>query len=59
METFAKLARDHGLTLVFVSHHLDHALHYADRVLGLRGGRLDLDAPTANENTESLRSLYD
>jgi phosphonate transport system ATP-binding protein len=59
METFAKLARDHGLTLVFVSHHLDHALHYADRVLGLRGGRLDLDAPTSSESTESLRSLYD
>jgi len=59
METFAKLARDHGLTLVFVSHHLDHALHYAERVLGLRNGRLELDAPTASENVESLRSLYD
>lgn len=59
METFAKLARDHGLTLVFVSHHLEHALHYADRVLGLRDGRLDLDAASASESLESLRSLYD
>jgi phosphonate transport system ATP-binding protein len=59
METFAKLARDHGLTLVFVSHHLEHALHYADRVLGLRDGRLDLDATSAGESLESLRSLYD
>lgn len=59
METFAKLAREHGLTLVFVSHHLEHALHYADRVLGLRDGRLDLDAASASESLESLRSLYD
>lgn len=59
METFAKLARDHGLTLVFVSHHLDHALHYAERVLGLRGGKLILDATTASKNLETLRSLYD
>lgn len=59
METFAKLARDHGLTLVFVSHHLEHALHYADRVLGLRDGRLDLDAASTSENLESLRRLYD
>jgi phosphonate transport system ATP-binding protein len=59
METFARLARDHGLTLVFVSHHLEHALHYADRILGLRDGRLDLDAASHGENLESLRSLYD
>lgn len=59
METFARLARDHGLTLVFVSHHLEHALHYSDRVLGLRDGRLDLDAASASESPDSLRSLYD
>lgn len=59
METFADLARNHGLTLVFVSHHLEHALTYAERVLGLRDGRLDLDAPTGRETLGSLRSLYD
>lgn len=59
METFAELTRTHGLTLMFVSHHLDHAVHYADRVLGLRGGRLDLDAPVAMESVATLRTLYD
>lgn len=59
METFAELTRTHGLTLMFVSHHLDHAIRYADRVLGLRGGRLDLDAPVATESVATLRTLYD
>jgi phosphonate transport system ATP-binding protein len=59
METFARLARGQGLTLVFVSHHLEHALRYADRVLGLRGGGLALDAATAGESLASLRTLYD
>lgn len=59
MATFAKLTRERGLTLLFVSHHLEHALNYADRVLGLRGGHLALDAPTIGESVGSLRSLYE
>lgn len=58
METFAELTRAHGLTLMFVSHHLEHAMNYADRVLGLRGGKLDLDASVATESVASLRTLY-
>jgi len=59
METFAALTRERGLTLIFVSHHLEHALRYADRVLGLRRGRLYLDALTAGESIGSLRNLYE
>jgi phosphonate transport system ATP-binding protein len=59
METFAALAHGQGLTLVFVSHHLEHALRYADRVLGLRAGGLALDAPAAGESLGSLRALYE
>jgi ABC-type phosphate/phosphonate transport system ATPase subunit len=61
MATFADLARNHGLTLVFVfvSYHLEHALTSAERVLGLRDGRLDLDAPTGRETLGSLRRLDD
>jgi phosphonate transport system ATP-binding protein len=59
METFATLARTQGLTLMFVSHHLEHALRYADRILGLRRGSVELDAPSAGESLASLRTLYE
>lgn len=59
METFARLALQQGLTLMFVSHHLEHALRYADRVLGLRAGGLALDTPTTGETHASLRALYE
>ncbi len=59
MELFARLNHDRGLTLVFVSHQLDHALRYADRVLGLREGGLALDAASAGRTPGCLRGLYD
>ena len=59
MRLFVSLIRDQGLTLVFTSHHLDHALAYADRVIGLRGGRLAVDAPAAELSAAALRHVYD
>lgn len=59
MAIFTDLTRMHGLTLMFVSHHLEHAIHYADRVLGLRGGKIDLDTPVATESIATLRTLYE
>jgi energy-coupling factor transport system ATP-binding protein len=38
MQTFAELTRAHGLTLMLVSHYLEHAMNHIDRVLGVRGG---------------------
>ena len=40
MAVFARVSRETGTTLVFTTHHLDHALRYAERVIGLAGGRL-------------------
>jgi phosphonate transport system ATP-binding protein len=58
MELFARLSRLHKLTLFFVSHHVEHALHYADRILGLRSSRLQLDSPSHSESLRSLREFY-
>ncbi|MEQ9547230.1 MAG: ATP-binding cassette domain-containing protein [Marinobacter sp.] len=58
MELFAKLSRSRGLTLLFVSHQVEHALHYADRILGLREHQLMLDSATATESLASLRGFY-
>lgn len=59
MRLFLARIKDEGLTLLFVSHNLDHALRYADRIIGLRDGRLELDGPAKAENIASLRELYD
>ena len=34
MDLFFRLVRDKGVTVVFTSHNVDHALRYGDRVLG-------------------------
>lgn len=59
MELFFNLAREQGVTVIFISHHLDHALKYGDRVIGLAGGKLQLDATAASLSEKDLRGLYD
>lgn len=59
MQVFCDLVRDKALTLVFVTHHLEHALHFADRVLGLRDCGLHLDAPSHNLSARQLRGMYE
>ena len=58
MSLFSRLGRLHGLTLFFVSHHLEHALAHADRILGLRHHTLALDTASACESVGSLRGFY-
>lgn len=59
MQVFSDLAQQKNLTLVFVTHHLEHALRYSDRVLGLREGSLTLDTPTQGQSMQSLRVMYE
>ncbi|WP_207498596.1 phosphonate ABC transporter ATP-binding protein [Tritonibacter horizontis] len=59
MELFFRLVRNEGTTVVFTSHNIDHALRYGDRVLGLSGGRMELDATAASLTARDLRGLYD
>ncbi|MEO0989356.1 MAG: ATP-binding cassette domain-containing protein [Pseudomonadota bacterium] len=59
MDLFFRLAREDGVTMVFISHHIDHALTYGDRVLGLADNRLKLDTSAASLSANDLRGLYD
>ncbi|MEJ8561119.1 ATP-binding cassette domain-containing protein [Yoonia sp. GPGPB17] len=59
MELFFQLAREEGVTVVFTSHNIEHALRYGDRVLGIADGALRLDATAASLNASDLRGLYD
>lgn len=59
MELFFRLVRNEGVSVVFTSHNIEHALRYGDRVLGLAQGRLELDAAAASLDASDLRGLYD
>lgn len=59
MALFPDLIRRQGLTLLFTSHDLAHAIAFADRVIALRAGRIVLDAPTATLDVAPLRALQD
>ena len=59
MALFFDLVRQQGVTVVFTSHNIAHALDYGDRVLGLAGGGLKLDATAASLSANDLRGLYD
>ena len=59
MAKFFQLVCEEGVTVVFVSHNIAHALTYGDRVLGLAGGRLELDASASGLKVADLRKLYD
>lgn len=59
MSLFAKLNRDDGLSFVFTTHHIAHALTYATRVVALKDGRVAIDAPTRDLDPAALRAFYD
>lgn len=59
MRLFSTLVREEGLTMLFTSHDLSHAIKYADRVIALRHGVIALDAPASELSVAALRALYD
>jgi phosphonate transport system ATP-binding protein len=59
MRILAGLARQDGLTLVFISHRMEHTLAFSDHILGLSGGRIVLDHPTAHTDADRLRRFFD
>ena len=58
MRLLVNLLRERDLTLLFISHDLSHALQFADRVIGLRSGRIELDDAAANQDAGRLGRIY-
>ena len=53
------LVREKGLSLLMISHRLEHTLAFSDRILGLAQGRIALDLPTADADAAGLRRFFD
>jgi phosphonate transport system ATP-binding protein len=58
MRLLAALAHREGLAVLCVLHQVDLAFDYADRILGMRSGRLEFDATPAGLPREQVRDLY-
>lgn len=58
MRLFLQLIRQERLTLFFTCHNLEHALTYADRVVGLKGGKIELDARSRALDAAYLKEIY-
>jgi heme exporter protein A len=52
------IGRASGATRVLVSHDVDHALAEADRVLGLRDGRVVVDARAGEVTPDAIHTVY-
>ena len=59
MRILSGLARQDGLTLIFISHRMEHTLAFSDHILGLQGGRIVLSRPTAQTDAARLRRFFD
>jgi phosphonate transport system ATP-binding protein len=58
MALIREIAVDRGLTVVCSLHQVDLALSWADRIVGLRHGRVVLDTPTEGLSKAQVMEIY-
>jgi len=58
MALIREIAADAGLTVICSLHQVDLAISWADRIVGLRHGRVVLDLPTAHLSKEQVMEIY-
>lgn len=58
MATLAALAGEQNATLIFVSHRMEHAIRFSDRIVGLGGGRVALDKPSGGVSEAELARFF-
>ena len=59
MALLLSLVREKGLSLLMISHRLEHTLAFSDRILGLANGHIALDLATAQADAALLRRFFD
>jgi phosphonate transport system ATP-binding protein len=58
MEDFCRINREMNITVIINIHHVDLALQYANRVVGINSGKIVYDGPTKDVNKDILRQIY-
>jgi phosphonate transport system ATP-binding protein len=58
MSDFRQINQDMNIAILLNIHHVDLALDYADRVIGIRAGRIVFDGPCSGVTQEILDNIY-
>lgn len=58
MELFSTLCRRHGITMLFTSHDMEHAVEFADRVVALKDGTIHFDMQAAEVSSPVLEKTF-
>lgn len=58
MDDFVRINESMNITVVINIHHVDLALKYAKRVVGIRGGEIVFDGPASDVNEAILYQVY-
>jgi phosphonate transport system ATP-binding protein len=58
MDDFARINKDLGITIVANMHHVDLALKYAKRIIGIKAGEIVYDGPAEGITKKTLKTIY-
>ncbi len=58
MDDFKRINQDMNITVIINIHHVELALQYASRVIGIREGTIVYDGPSAQVTQQVLDSIY-
>ena len=58
MDDFRNINRNMGITVVINIHHVELALEYCDRVIGVKAGEIVFDGPASQVDKAVLASIY-
>lgn len=58
MNDFKKINRELNISILINIHHVDLALNYADRIIGIRDGRIVYDGRSEDVTEEVLENVY-
>ena len=58
MDDFQRINREMHITVLINIHHVELALQYASRVVGIRAGEIVYDGPASQVDQDVLNAIY-
>ena len=58
MQDFVRINKEMGISILLNIHHVELAIEYADRIIGIRAGRIVYDGPSKQVDQAVLNAIY-
>ena len=58
MQDFVRINKERGISILLNIHHVELAIEYADRIIGIRAGRIVYDGPSKQVDQAVLNAIY-